>query len=261
MTPAFALVTGASSGIGLEIARLLALRGTRLIITARSQDRLAVLAGELQAAGSPDVVVLPADLERPEDVQRLISEVEQRGLVVETLVNNAGFGVVGAFATQPPAGHAGMIGCNVAALTALTRAFLPGMRTRRRGAILNVASTAGFQPGPWLSVYYATKAYVVSLSEALRVELRGTGVQVVTLCPGPTTTGFAARAGMRSALLFRTGTTMDARAVALAGVNRLDRGGLVIPGFMNRVLLQVQRIAPRSLVTAITARLNRDRSP
>ncbi len=261
MTPGFALVTGASSGIGLEIARLLALRGTRLILTARSVDRLTTLAGELLAAGSPEVVVLPADLERPDDVQQLIGAIERRGLVVETLVNNAGFGVVGSFATQPAPSQGGMVSCNVTALTTLTRAFLPGMLTRRQGAVLNVASTAGFQPGPWLAVYYATKAYVVSLSEALRVEMRGTGVHVVTLCPGPTTTGFAARAGMKSALLFRTGATMDARRVALAGVNRLDRGGLVIPGFMNRVLLQVQRIAPRSLVTAITARLNRDRTP
>ena len=259
MTAGYALVTGASGGIGLEIARLLALRGTRLIITARSADKLVALAGELQVAGAPEVVVLPGDLSDAGGVRALQDEIERRQLAVDILVNNAGFGGMGDFASQDPREQVEMIHLNITALTALTRALLPGMLARRRGAILNVASTAGFQPGPWLAVYYATKAYVVSLSEALRAELRGTGIQVVTLCPGPTATGFAARARMKGTLLFRAGTVMDARSVALAAVNRLDRGGLVIPGFVNRVLLQSQRIAPRRLVTAITSRLNRDR--
>lgn len=256
----YALVTGASGGIGLEIARLLALRGKRLIITARSVARLEALASELKVAGAPEVVVLPGDLGLDAGVRGLLEEVERRHLAIEVLVNNAGFGGMGEFATQEPREQEEMIALNVSALTVLTRALLPGMLARKQGAILNVASTAGFQPGPWFSVYYATKAYVVSLSEALRVELQGTGVNVVTLCPGPTATDFATRARMKDSPMFRSGSVMDARTVALAGVNRLDRGGLVVPGFMNQLLLQSQRTAPRRLVMAITARLNRGRA-
>lgn len=255
-----ALVTGASGGIGLEIARLLARRGDRLVVTARSAGRLDEVARELAALGAPDVVVVPGDLGTAAGVESLLRELGARGVEVETLVNNAGFGIAGAFQGQDAAEHAGMIGLNVTALTLLTRGLLPGMLARRRGAILNVASTAGFQPGPWFATYYATKAFVVSLSEALRRELRGTGVRVVTLCPGPTHTGFAARARMKASRLFQHRGVMDAETVARLAVARLETGGLVIPGFLNKVMLQSQRLAPRALVTAITTRLNRERS-
>ena len=257
----FALVTGASGGIGLEIARLLARRGDRLILVARSRDRLTALVDELGKAGSPEVIALPADLGSVAGVRALLDELSRRGLQVDTLVNNAGFGSAGAFASQDAGEQLGMVGLNITALTLLTREFLPGMRTRKRGAILNVASTAAFQPGPFLAVYYATKAYVLSLSEALRVELAGTGVRVVTLCPGPTATGFADRARMNNSRLFQAGTVMDAGTVAREAVEWLDRGGLVVPGILNKLLIQSQRIAPRALVTAITRRMNANRAP
>jgi hypothetical protein len=255
------LVTGASGGIGLEIAKQLATRGDRLVLVARSAGTLESVATTLQQAGSPEVLVLPADLGSSTGVQHVLDEVARRGLEVETLVNNAGFGGAGAFATQDAAEQAGMIELNIRALTALTRQLLPPMLARQRGAVLNVASVAGFQPGPFMAVYYATKAYVIALSEALRAELKGTGVMVVTLCPGPTATGFASRAGMNNSNLFRFGAVMDAATVARAGVDRLGKGGLVIPGVMNKVLVQSQRISPRAMVTAITRQLNSGRAP
>lgn len=223
-----ALITGASSGIGYEFARLLARDHFDLILVARSGDRLATIAEELSAADGISVRVIASDLGRPGAAEALFAELD--GTAVDVLVNNAGFGLKGAVAELSPEAQEEMVQLNVLALTALTRLFLPGMLERRQGGILNVASTAAFQPGPLMAVYYASKAYVLSFTEALANEVHGSGVTVTALCPGPTVTGFADRAGTTGSRLFR-GPTMDAASVAAAGYAALKRGkAMVIPG-------------------------------
>ena len=207
------------------------------------------------------MLAFAADLAQPREVERLIAEVRALGREVDVLVNNAGFGAAGALDTVDPSLLLGMIGVNAAAPTRLMREFLPDMRARRRGRILNVASTASFQPGPWMGVYYATKAFLLSLSDAVAEEMAGTGVTITTLCPGPTRTAFPKRARMRGSRLFRAGATMDAPAVALAGYEGLMRGDrLVIPGMLNKLTAQASRIFPRRLVARATSLLNRPSS-
>ena len=256
----YALVTGASSGIGLEIARKLAQRGHALVLTARSEATLERVAAELRSLGSPDVIVLPADLALRSETESLLDRIAARGLVIETLINNAGFAALGVFAELSEPEQLDMVQVNVASLVLLTRRLVPAMVARGRGRIMNVASVAGFQPGPWMATYYASKAFVVSFSESIGRELRGTGVTVTTLCPGPTATALAERARMASTLLFRMGNTMSANEVADAGVRRLDRGGLVVPGLINKLLIQSQRISPRAMVLWIAGQLNRRRA-
>ncbi len=251
-----ALITGASGGIGYELARLFARDGVGLVLVARNGQRLATVASELRSLGAPSVEVIVADLARVDAVPGLVRELSERHVEVDVLVNNAGYGLSGSFATTDEATELGMIQLNVGALTALTKGVLPGMLARGRGRILNVASTAGFQPGPFVAVYSATKAYVVSFSEALAEELAGTGITVTTLCPGPTATGFAARANMQRSRLFRLGTTMTPAAVAAAGYSGLKRGRrLVVPGLINKIQLQSLRISPRPLVLKIARAL------
>ena len=192
-----AVVTGASSGIGLEIARLLAADGYDLLLVASAEKKLLEVATRFSHEFGKTVAALAVDLARPDGARSLLDEIERRGLAVEVLVNNAGFGVYGPFAGADLAHTLEMIQVNVASLTELTRGVLPGMTARQSGRILNVASTAAFQPGPLMAVYYATKAYVLSFSEALANELSGTGVTVTALCPGPTRTAFQERAGLR----------------------------------------------------------------
>lgn len=248
------LITGASSGIGLDLARIMA-PSFDLVITARNQSELEKLAHELTAQYGNPVHVVPADLARPEAPQEIFTEIERRGLRIDGLVNNAGFGAYGEFAQSDPQGNAAMIEVNIAALTALTRLALPGMIERRRGKILNVASTAGFQPGPLMSVYYATKAFVIMFSEAIANELKGSGVTVTCLCPGPTATQFAQRANMEESKLFKLGA-MTSMAVARAGYKGMMAGKtLVIPGMMNKTLAFSVRFSPRKLVTAISRNL------
>ena len=186
------LITGASSGIGRELARQFAGDGADLVLIARSEDTLRELAGELAAEYRVTAQVVPADLSRPGSPDQIVATLAQRQTDVDVLVNNAGFGARGAVAGIGVGRQLEMIGVNVAALTRLTALLLPGMLERRRGGILNVASTAAFQPGPNSAVYYATKAYVLSFTEALAEEVRGSGVRVSCLAPGPTDTGFAA---------------------------------------------------------------------
>ena len=248
------LVTGASSGFGWEFARLFAGDGSSLVLVARRRERLEELGSELRARHAVPVRILPEDLAEPEAPQRLFDAL--RGEPVDVLVNNAGFGARGDFARLSLARQEEMIGVNVAAVTRLARLFLPGMLERRRGGILNLASTAGFQPGPHMAVYYATKAYVLSFSEALSEEVRGTGVRVTCLAPGASETGFASEADMSGTRLFRLGA-MSAAEVARAGYRGFRSGRtLVVPGWRNKIGAASLRISPRSLVTRLVGKLN-----
>jgi short-subunit dehydrogenase len=250
-----ALITGASSGIGLDLAQLMA-PDFDLIITARNQARLEETARRLKEQHGNLVHVIAADLSRAEGPQQIFAEIARRGLTVDVLVNNAGFGGYGAFAETGLASELEMIQVNITSLTHLTKLALPAMLERKRGQILNVASVAGFQPGPLMAVYYATKAYVLHFTEAIANELNGSGVNVICLCPGPTITEFADRADMGNSRLFKMGA-MSSAAVARAAYRSLTgrHRGLVIPGLMNKLLLQSQRISPRKMVTAISRSL------
>src|SRR5579864_9710 len=249
-----ALITGASSGIGLDLARVMA-SDFDLIITARNQARLEEIARELQSGHASRVHLIPADLARPEAPQQIFGEVDRRGLQVDVLVNNAGFGAYGAFADSSLTSQLEMIQVNITALTHLTRLALPGMIQRKRGRIMNVASTAGFQPGPLMAVYYATKAYVIMFSEAIANELKGSGVSVTCFCPGATATNFAERANMKESRLFKLGA-MKSKDVAQVGYKGMMAGkGLVIPGVINKTLAMSVRFSPRKLVTAISRSL------
>jgi uncharacterized protein len=243
------LITGASAGLGAEFARQCRARGDELVLVARRRDRLEALAEEL---GSAHVVV--ADLARPEAAAKLLGDVAALGLEIETLINNAGFGAAGAFAEAPPERLLEMIDLNVRSLTELCRLVLPAMLERRRGFILNVASTAAFQAGPWSAVYYATKAYVLSLSEALYEESKGRGVHVSALCPGPTATEFFEVAGSPDGRLAKMAT--DPKAVVAAGLAGLARGRpITVPGVANKVGAFGTRLMPRSALRRIVASL------
>ncbi len=260
MTRPIALVTGASSGIGLELATLLAREGHDLICVARNRERLEQIARGLREEFGGAVTVIPRDLAEPEAARAVAAEVESRGFPLEILVNNAGFGVYGRFAETSLEQELAMIQVNLVALTELTKRFLPGMLRRGHGRILNVASTAAFQPGPLMAVYYATKAYVLSFSEALANETAGTGVTVTALCPGPTITEFQNRAGVGGTRLFHSPLVRDARSVALAGYRGMRRGRrVVVPGLENRLLVEAVRLTPRRLVTAIARRIQETR--
>jgi short-subunit dehydrogenase len=246
-----ALITGASSGIGLDLAHLMASHFD-LIITARNQGELEKIARELETKHGNHVHVIPADLTHPDAPQQIFTEIERRGLTLDILINNAGFGAYGPFSETNSQGNMEMVQVNIAALTSLTRMALPGMLERKSGKILNVASTAGFQPGPLMAVYYATKAYVIMFSEAIANELKGSGITVTCLCPGATRTKFAQRADMENSRLFKLGA-MRSLDVARAGYEGMMRGKtMVIPGFLNKLLAQSVRFSPRKLVTAIS---------
>lgn len=254
-----ALVTGASAGIGRELALLLARDGHHLVLVARDERRLQDLAAELGARWATVSTVIPCDLAVAGGASTLMERVTAAGLEVDVLVNNAGIGAAGGFGEVPLARQLALLQLNVVSLTELAHRCLPGMLARRRGRILNVASTAAFQPGPFLATYYASKAYVLSLSEALAEETRGSGVTVTALCPGPTRTEFFARARIRESTLAR-GAVMDAATVAAAGYAGMRRGDrVVVPGAANRALGALVRIAPRGVVTRVVARLNRAR--
>jgi hypothetical protein len=258
--PPTVVVTGASSGIGRELARCAAADGARLVLTARSTEALEHLARKLADAHGADSVVVPVDLAAENGPRRLAEALEEDGRPVDVLVNNAGFGLAGRFAEQDRDDVLGMIDLDVRALVELTHRLLPAMLARGEGAILNVASTAAFQPGPLMAVYYAAKAFVLSFSEALAEELDGTGLRVTTLCPGPVPTGFQQRARMETSRLMtaRGLTRLDAGTVARAGWNGVRRGErLVVPGTMNRLGAFGTRLLPRRLVTRMVREINR----
>jgi len=222
---------------------------------ARSHDKLAELAARLESEFRVKTLVIAKDLSRPTAVDEIYEEVSAASMTVEMLVNNAGFPVFGLFAQTQLETELEMLHVNVIALTALTKLFLRGMVERQAGRILNLASTAAFEPGPLMAVYYASKAYVLSFSEALANELRGTGVTVTALCPGPTRTGFQKRGVMEDSRLVR-GQIADAKAVALAGYRGMMSGKtIVIPGFSNKLIPWVVRVSPRGVVTRVVRRM------
>ena len=251
-----ALITGASSGIGYELAKLFAQDGCDLVLVARDTEALNRIAEQLTASAAIAVTVIATDLARPDAAAELIEELTHRQIEVEILVNNAGFGAFGFFAKTDLRLELDMMQVNMVALTQLTKRLLPGMVKRRRGRILNVASTAAFQPGPLMAVYYATKAYVLSFSEALANELRASGVTVTALCPGLTRSRFQQRAGIERSRLIQSGLMMEAGTVARLGYQGLMRGKtVVIPGMRNRLLVLAIRLVPRNVVTWIVRRV------
>jgi short-subunit dehydrogenase len=250
VTQGIALITGASAGIGEEFARQLGKRGKQLVLVARRKDRLDALVAEL---GNARAIAL--DLGEDGATERLLADILAAGEHVETLVNNAGFGLAGKFAKLDGPRQRAMIDLNIGALTDLTHAVLPGMIERKRGGILNVASTAAFQPGPGMAVYFATKAYVLSFTEALHEELHGRGVRITALCPGPTATEFGEVAGFGKEGAF-TKYSVDAASVVAAGLAALDKGkAIAIPGLLNKFSAQGHRFLPRSTLRRIAGAL------
>ena len=251
-----ALVTGASSGLGEEFARLFAADGVDLVLVARRRERLDALAAELRGARKVTVHVIAADLAVPEEVERVVREVQGQALEIEFLVNNAGLGNVGAFAQSSLATQLVMVDVNIRALVRLTHAFLPAMLARRRGRVLNIGSTAGLQPGPYGAVYYASKAFVNSFTEALSHELRGTGVTATVSLPGATATEFASVAGSGGTRLFRSGVMSSTEVAKEAYQAMLAGKPFVIHGWKNKMLAFSVRLGPRSVVRSISAAMN-----
>jgi short-subunit dehydrogenase len=252
-----ALITGATSGIGLELARLLARDHYRLIIAARTAEELKATAAELTHLSGEEVLTMVSDLSKDNSAQELYDFVKQKSIALDVLVNNAGYAEYGLFKDIPLGKELGLIQLNLVSLTVLTKLFMDDMISRGRGRILNVASTAAFQPGPLMSVYYATKAYVLSLTEALANELQGTGVTMTALCPGPTKTNFQNKIGVKLPLF---NGSMSAQTVAEIGYRGLMKGKtVVIPGWRNKLLVQSLRLAPRQLVPKIVRRIQEAR--
>lgn len=244
------LITGASAGLGVEFAKQCAARGDEVILVARRKDRLNKLAAEIGKAH-----VIAADLSKPKAAEKLLVEIASRGLWVRTLINNAGFGLRGRFDSLPLDRQLEMIDLNIRSLTNLAFLVLDNMRAHGGGSILNVASTAAFQPGPNMAVYFATKAYVLSFTEALHEEWKNRGVKVSALCPGPTRTEFGEVAGIKTLGSFDR-LAMDAEPVVRAGLEGLNRNqAVVIPGMTNKIGAWSTRLAPRSTVRKIAGSL------
>lgn len=250
------VITGASSGIGLELARIFAENGHNLILAARSIRILEELADDLAERHNISAIPVRCDFLDPAAPEELYKTAQSNGFAVDCLVNNAGFGAGGEFSSVPLERHMELLTVNVKALTELTWRFLPDMIVRKKGRILNVASTAAFQPGPFLAVYYASKAYVLSFSEAIDEELRDTGVSVTALCPGPTHTKFSEVADLNRSRLFNSPLTMNAADVARYGYNSMMKGRRVaIPGVVNKAVAFGNRLVPRKLATTIARKL------
>ncbi len=247
-----ALITGGSVGIGAALADVFAAHGHDLILVSRNREKLEARGRAIHAQSGVDVVCFPEDLADPQGARRLHEAVTARGLDVHHLVNNAGVGLYGKFATTDLDAELRMIQLNVTSVVDLTKRFLPSMITRRSGRILNVASMAAFLPGPWMSVYYATKAFLLSFSEAINYELKPNGITVTTLCPGPTESEFKVRAGSERSRLFET-FVMDAPRVARVGYDGMMQGkAIAIPGWRNKVIPVATRLMPRPLITTFS---------
>lgn len=248
-TKTYTLITGASGGIGYDLAILAGSDGKNLVLTARSADKLNLLAETIRKKSNTDVIVVDVDLSSQEGVEKLISEITAKNIQVDTLINNAGFGDFGDFAKADLSKNMEMIRLNISALTQLTHFALQGMLKSGKGRIMNVASTAAFMPGPGMAVYYASKAYVLSFSEALTRELKGSGITVTSLCPGPTDTGFAKVSGLGHSLMHRMLPPQTSFQVAKVGYKAMIKGKAIeIPGIMNKLSTLTPRFTPRSIV-------------
>jgi uncharacterized protein len=246
-----ALITGASDGIGRELARCFARNRHDLVLVARKEAKLREAAAEIASSFGVRVSHIAQDLSTPDGARRLHEEVRRRGFRVDILVNNAGLGTYGAFAETSLARELGMMQLNMMSLTVLTKLFLPELLKQRQGGILNIASTAAFQPGPLMAVYYATKAYVLSFSEALANELHGSGITVSVVCPGPTRSSFQRAAGMDASRLFLHGVMQASEVAAIAYRGFTSGKTTIIPGLRNKLLAQSVRFGPRKLVPMI----------
>ena len=254
------LITGATAGIGLELAKRFAAAGHALALTARRAGELTKVADDLKATHGVEVHTFPLDLGEADGPAKLHEQVTAAGLMVDVLVNNAGFGTLGPFLDTELEQELAMVRLNVSAVVDLCGRFVPAMKARGSGRVLNVASTAAFQPGPYMAIYYSTKAFVLSFSEALWDELNGSGVTVTCLCPGPTRTEFADRAGMNETNLFQGGNVMAVEPVCDAAFNATMKGKrLVIPGFWNKLLVFAVRFAPRRMILRIVRRFQQKR--
>jgi short-subunit dehydrogenase len=260
LAPRTVLITGASSGIGLELAHLFAIDGYRLVLVARNRAALRELGDTLQSQYSVEVRVSPKDLAHPAAPGELYQELREAGVVLDVLVNNAGFGGCGPFLDTDWNNEAEMIQVNVVALTRLSKLFLPQIRARE-GKVLNVASAAAFLPGPYMAIYYASKAFVLHFSEALAEELAGTGATVTCLCTGPVKTNFQDRARLGDTSLAQGPLLVDVREVALAGYQGMKQGRrVVIPGWKNRIVVELLRASPRSMMAKVVSKVHRGKS-
>ncbi|MFP4375403.1 MAG: SDR family NAD(P)-dependent oxidoreductase [Spirochaetales bacterium] len=254
MSKGTALVTGASGGIGRVFAVKLAREGYDVVVAARSRGKLEEVAKEIEGHGVRGVVI-ESDLSKPDAPKALFEAVREEGLQVDVLINNAGFATYGHFASIELDKELEMINLNVTALVHLTRLFVPEMVARKRGRVVNVASTAAFQPGPLMANYYASKAYVLHFSEAIANELQGTGVTVTALCPGPTASGFQERAGMDNVKLVKSGLMSAEKVVDIGYRGMLKGKPVVIPGLKNRMLAQSTRFFPRKMTVKVVRNL------
>jgi uncharacterized protein len=255
-----ALITGASTGIGFEFAKLLAADGYNLVLIARDEQKLREISASLASKFNISVKIYPKDLSVTGDIDNLVCQIREDAGAIEILVNNAGFGLSGAFVDTDLARELEMIQLNVVSLVIFTKLWAKEMVQRKSGKILNVASTAAFQPGPLMAIYYATKAFVLSFSEALAEELKESGVTVTALCPGPTATQFSKRAELEKSRLFKGGIVpvLDAATVAKIGYDGLSKGQpVVIPGLINKIGVFSVRLIPRKLVAQIAKQLNK----
>lgn len=247
----YALITGASSGIGKALADNFAEHGYNVILAARSVNKMEVHAAELQKRFGISATVIASDLESPTDAVELHAEIKRRGITLSALANNAGYGTFGKFQDAALDSQLAMMQINMSSVVALARLFLPDLLATQ-GKMLNLASTAAFQPGPYMAVYYATKAFVLSFSEALAAELADTGVTVTALCPGPTASGFQNKAAMHHSAMVKGKRLPASEEVARKGFRAMQRGRRVyIPGLKNWILAQLPRFSPRRLVTTI----------
>jgi short-subunit dehydrogenase len=252
-----ALITGASGGIGYELAKQFARYQHNLVLVARSEAKLNQLAEELRAVHRVQIAVIAQDLSQPQAVTSIHASLKAQNITVDYLVNNAGFGDFGFFVETDWAKEEQMINLNIMALTHFTKVFVQDMVQRRSGRILNIASTAAFQPGPLMAVYFATKAYVLSFSEAIANELQGTGVTVTALCPGPTDSGFLEAAALEGSKLFKGKKLPSSAEVAAYGYRAMMSGKtVVIHGTRNWLLANSARFAPRKLVTALVRKMS-----
>jgi uncharacterized protein len=251
------LITGASGGIGKELAKLFAKDGFNLVLVARSNENLMKVKKEIELNNSITIHTFSKDLSKESEIITLKEEISNHTIQIDYLINNAGFGLFGEFIDTDLKEELNMIDLNIRTVTHLTKIFLPGMVERNNGGVMNIASTAAFQPGPLMTVYYATKAYVLSFTEALQNEMKGTNVKISAICPGATETNFGSRANLNESKLFQSGLS-DVKEVAKTSYDGFMNGKtIVIPGLTNKFLASSVRFMPRKMVTSIVRKIQR----